>query len=100
MREAACAVLALSQLKAFFIFSTRCHGLLSAELREAEAKESNDPSAALGVHARRVEALRKRLEGVAYTMSRVQLRLDGLTSVVTKAEDKKRKERSAAASAS
>lgn len=74
--------------------------LLSAELREAEAKESNDPSAALGVHARRVEALRKRLEGVAYTMSRVQLRLDGLTSVVTKAEDKKRKERSAAASAS
>lgn len=70
---------------------------LAADLKAAEAKESSDPNAALGVHARRVEALRKRLEGIAYTMARVQLRLDGLTQVVTKAEDKKRKERNLAA---
>jgi len=37
-------------------------------------------------YAARVESLRKRLEGVAYTMKRVALRLESLQGVVTKVE--------------
>ena len=63
------------------------------DVRSAHAQHAAGPGSSLGVQARRIEALRKRLDNVGSTMSRVQLRLDSLTAVVTKTEDRKRKER-------
>lgn len=57
-----------------------------SELAAAQAAHSDAPEAEMVACAAKVEALRKRLEHVAYTMARVQVRLDSLQDAVTKFE--------------
>lgn len=58
--------------------------LAALQSAQSEYKESN--TTMMYEYAARVESLRKRLEGVAYTMKRVALRLESLQGVVTKVE--------------
>ena len=65
--------------------------LAALKAAQSEYKESN--TSTTYDYAARVEALRKRLESVAYTMNRVQLRLENLQGIVTKEEKRQREER-------
>ena len=67
-----------------------------AELAAAQAAHSAPATAQLADYAGRVEALRRRLEGVAAVMGRVQGRLAGLQGAITNVE---LKDRAAAAAA-
>ena len=73
-----------------------------AELASAQASHSAGSSAEIVAYAGRVEALRRKLEGVESVMSRVQGRLQGLQTAVTAVELREIEDakRSAAAAAS
>ena len=69
-------------------FSLRDHlptpPTFNSELTTAQAAHSSAPEAEMLACASKIEALRRRLEQVAQTMSRVQARLDALQDSVTK----------------
>ncbi len=65
---------------------------------QAAAPDPDDPAALLvGPYVRKVEALRKRLDAVTYTLSRVQVRVESLQDAVTRSERAQRQARAAAA---
>jgi hypothetical protein len=73
-----------------------------AELKRVQEKAPNpaDPAAVtLGPYVRRVESLRKRLDAVSYTMTRVQVRLESLQEAVTRHEAAAARARQAARAA-
>ena len=65
---------------------------LLAALQAAQGEHKEGNTALMFEYSGRVEALRKRLESVAYTMNRVALRLENLQGVVTKVEMKQNAE--------
>ena len=60
-----------------------------AELQRVQSGAPNpsDPAAVLvGPYVKKVESLRKRLDAVSYTMTRVQVRLESLQDAITRQE--------------
>lgn len=66
---------------------------LLAALTAAQSSFNEPAAVALGTYPKRVEALRKRIEGVSYTMERVKVRLDSLQTAITKQEERKNRDR-------
>jgi hypothetical protein len=65
----------------------------------AAAPDPSSPDTVLvGAYVRKVEALRKRVDFVSYTMNRVQVRLESLQDAVTRHEAMARKQQQMARS--
>jgi hypothetical protein len=78
-----------AQLAAARASQTSLQAKLSAvlqELRASQASADDGEVAKMGAAAARVEALRRRLEGVAGLMGKVSARLEGLQGAVTRKE--------------